>query len=319
MIWKPGIVILTTGMLLFGCGYLENTDLQYPMERMEMLLASDTGQQTADLFTKDLCVITGKEESEDFMINAPAAGLFGDDKQEVLFQKNPFEQMYPASITKIMTALVTLKYADLKDRVTVGDEVVITEAGASMCNIRPGDTLTVEQLLYGLMLPSGNDAGNALAIHIAGSVEAFAELMNQEAKKLGATNSHFVNPHGLHNENHYTTVYDLYLIFHEALKYPEFKTIIQTVSYTADYVDSDGNAISQSWANSNRYLTGDRQAPEGVYVIGGKTGTTNAAGYCLILASQDTERHQYIAVILKADSRTNLYDNMTNIIQKIVK
>lgn len=292
---------------------------QYPPERMELLLASDSGLQTADLFTKDLCVIMGTEESEDSSINALAAGLFGDDEQEVLFQKNPFEKMYPASITKIMTALVTLKYADLDDRVTVGEEVVITEAGASMCNIQPGDSLTVEQLLYGLMLPSGNDAGNALAVHISGSVEAFAELMNEEARKLGATNSHFVNPHGLHNDNHYTTVYDLYLIFHEALKQPEFKTIINTVSYTADYTGADGSALSQTWANSNRYLTGERQAPEGVSVIGGKTGTTNAAGYCLILACEDNEHKQYISVILKADSRTNLYDNMTNIIRKIVK
>jgi len=318
MIRKPGIVILMTGVLLCGCGNTESTDLQYPVERMGAYLVSDSGLLTADLFTKELCVITGQEESEDAFINAQAAGLFSMDDQTVLFQKNPFERMYPASITKVMTALVTLKHANLQDKVTVGDEIIITEAGASMCNIKTGDTLTVEQLLYGLMLPSGNDAGNALAVHISGSVEAFSELMNQEARRIGATNSHFLNPHGLHSEDHYTTVYDLYLIFQEAMKEPEFKTLISTVNYTADYTDSEGNPVSQTWANSNRYLTGDRQAPDGVYVIGGKTGTTNAAGYCLIMASEDANQNQYISVILKAGSRPNLYDNMTNIIQKIV-
>ncbi|MGL5437480.1 MAG: D-alanyl-D-alanine carboxypeptidase family protein [Lachnospiraceae bacterium] len=318
MIRRPAITLLMTSILLCGCTGGERADLQYPVERMDTYLVSDSGLQIAEMFTKELCVITGTEESEDSRINAQAAGLFGVDDQTVMFQKNPFERMYPASITKVMTALVTLKYADLQDKVTVGDEVIITEAGASMCNIKPGDTLTVEQLLYGLMLPSGNDAGNALAVHISGSVEAFSDLMNQEARRIGATNSHFLNPHGLHDENHYTTVYDLYLIFHEALKSPEFRTLISTTGYTATYIDSEGNPASQTWANSNRYLTGERQAPDGVYVIGGKTGTTNAAGYCLIMASEDADQNQFISVILKAGSRPDLYDNMTNIIQKIV-
>lgn len=315
---KSGIMIAAAGLLLCGCGNSGQTDLQYPIERMESYLAADSGLYTAALLADDLCVITGSESSEDAAVNAEAAGLFGDTQQTVLFQKNPFERMYPASITKIMTALVTLKHADLQEQVTVGDEVIITEAGTSMSNIQPGDTLTVEQLLYGLMLPSGNDAGNALAVHISGSVEAFSDLMNQEARRIGATGSHFSNPHGLHNENHYTTVYDLYLIFHEALKLPEFKTLISTVNYTAEYTDAEGNPATLSWANSNRYLTGERQAPDGVYVIGGKTGTTNAAGYCLIMVSEDSDQNQFISVVLKAGNRSDLYENMTNIIQKIV-
>ena len=118
--------------------------------------------------------------------------------------------MNPASTTKIMTAILALKYGNLSDSVTVGNEVVITEPGASLAKIKPGDTLTMEQLVYGLMLPSGNDAANAIAIHMAGSIDAFVEMMNKEAKEIGAVDTHFVNANGLTNPDHYTSAYDLY-------------------------------------------------------------------------------------------------------------
>ena len=225
---------------------------------------------------------------------------------------------YPASITKILTALIAIRDGDLTDSVTVGPETVITETGASLAHINPGDTLTMEQLLYGLMLPSGNAAGAAIAVHMAGSTEAFAEKMNETAHALGATDTHFVNPHGLNNEDHYTTAYDLYLIFNEALKYPEFRKIIGTVSYQAQYTDSTGQVKTQGWKNSNQYLNGKSKAPEGVAVIGGKTGTTRAAGSCLILGCQDESGNDYISVVLKAENRDVLYDNMTKIMGKIV-
>src|SRR5699024_3631243 len=142
-----------------------------------------------------------------------------------LFQKNALQQMNPASTTKIMTALLALKYGNLSDLVTVTDAAVITETGSSMAGILPGDKLTLEQLLYGLMMPYGNDAANAIAVHIAGSVEAFADMMNEEAWRIGATGTHFVNANGLTAEGHYTTAYDLYLMFHEALGYETFRDI----------------------------------------------------------------------------------------------
>ncbi|MCI6886253.1 MAG: D-alanyl-D-alanine carboxypeptidase [Lachnospiraceae bacterium] len=272
----------------------------------------------ADTFASDLCVVTGEEESSDPSVNAESAGLFSIADQQVIFQKQVFERMHPASITKVMTALLAVKYGNPDDLVTVGEETVIREAGASLCNIHPGDTLTLEQLLYGLMLPSGNDAGTAIAVHMAGSIEAFSERMNEEARKIGATDTHFVNPHGLTDETHLTTAYDLYLILNEALKYPEFRKIIGTADYVAQYQDGQGNEISQTWHNSNKYLNGERETPEGLQVLGGKTGTTNAAGYCLILACEDEKGQDYVSVVLKAGSRSDLYDNMTNIIRKIV-
>lgn len=317
---RRGVGIVLAVTILTGCVPKVSEELAYQDARLDAVYASmqDGTAERAKTFAEDLCVITGSEEAFDTQVDCEAAAVFGIDDQSVLFQKQAYKRLYPASITKVMTALVVLKHGNLEDIVTVGDEAVITETGSSLCNIKPGDTLTMEQLLYGLMLPSGNDAGASIAVHMAGSMEAFAGMMNQEARALGATDTHFMNPHGLHDENHYTTAYDLYLIFNEALQYPEFGKIIGTTEYAVSYTDGEGNAKSQTWKNSNRYLTGEREAPPGITVLGGKTGTTQAAGYCLIMASEDQKGQDYISVVLKAGSRPNLYDNMTNIIQKIV-
>lgn len=307
---------LLTGLALSGCS--RQMQVAYESTRMEAMAEDMRENAQANSFAMDLCVVTGMEGETDDSVTAEAAAVFGVDTKEVIFQKNPFERLYPASITKIMTALIAIRDGNLSDSVTVGPEAVITETGASLAHINPGDTLTMEQLLYGLMLPSGNDAGAAIAVHMAGSTEAFVEKMNETARALGATDTHFVNPHGLSNEEHYTTAYDLYLIFHEALKYPEFQKIIGTVSYQAQYTDSTGQTKTQEWKNSNQYLNGKSKAPEGVTVIGGKTGTTRAAGSCLILGCQDANGNDYISVVLKAENRNVLYDNMTKIIGKIV-
>ena len=310
------LLILT--FLLSGCGQ-KDAVYDYGPEKMTAMIEQIPDERLqAPSFASALCVIMGDEPEPDSTVTAKAAGVFSLKDGEVLIQKNPYERMNPASITKIMTALIAVRDGDLEESVTVGQETVITEPGASLCHIAPGDTLTMEQLLYGLMLPSGNDAGAAIAVHMAGSIEAFAEEMNKTAHQLGAVDTHFINPHGLTDENHYTTAYDLYLIFQEAMKYPEFQKIVGTVSYTATYTDGSGAVKMQKWENSNRYLSGNVAAPEGVTVLGGKTGTTQAAGSCLILGCQDDSESQYVAVILKAENRGTLYENMTNIIQKIV-
>ena len=143
--------------------------------------------------------------------------------------------------------------------------------------------------------------------------------MNSEAKALGATGSHFVNPHGLHNENHYTTAYDLYLIFNEAIKYDSFNEIIHMTSYQTAYYDKDGKAKELTVNNTNRFLRGDFQAPENITVIGGKTGTTNAAGHCLILLSRDTSGAPYISVILNSSASDVLYPEMVQLLEQINK
>lgn len=273
----------------------------------------------ADGFASSLCVLGAEETWAEDGVDAEAAAVFDLSDRQVIFGKNAFEQLYPASITKVMTAILAIKYGNLEDKVTVTDAAVITEAGATLCGIRPGDELTLEQLLYGLMLPSGNDAAAAIAVHIAGSIDGFADMMNEEAARLGATGTHFTNPHGLTDTAHYTTAYDLYLIFNEALKLPKFREVTQCTAYTANYVDRSGAAVSKEWKGGNWYLTGERETPEGLTVFSGKTGTTSAAGFCLVMASRDMAGGEYISVVLKAASRPALYENMTEIIQKIEK
>ncbi len=311
---------LTAGFLLCSCGKKEEAlDRPYSFtERSFPVELTDSTDGYASLFASDLCVVTDESQYSPSDTTSEAAGLFDITDGQVMYSKNAFERLYPASITKVMTALIAIKYGDLTDTVTVTEDAVITEAGATLAGIHPGDQLTMEQLLYGLMLPSGNDAGAAIAVHMAGSIDAFAELMNREAQKLGATGTHFMNPHGLTNANHYTTAYDLYLIFNEALKQPEFRKVTGTTSYTADYTDGSGNPVSTTWEGGNWYMVGQRQTPDGLTVFSGKTGTTSAAGFCLIMASRDQKEKEYISVVLKAPSRPGLYDNMTNIISKIV-
>lgn len=124
---------------------------------------------------------------------------------------------------------------------------------------------------------------------------------------MGATRSHFVNPNGLPDENHYTSVYDLYLIFQNAVQDQTFLDIISTMSYDVVYTDVNGAGVEKTWENTNQYLTGKEKAPEGITVVGGKTGTTGAAGYCLVLYSYNASGQPIVSIVLKADGKSNLY------------
>ena len=315
----PGGILLALTVSLAGCSS-SLQDAYVLEERIPSLAAGAEGAgYYAEPFAEDLCVVTDESAFDEGHVTSEAAALFDEDGREVLYSKDAFERLYPASITKVMTALVALEYGNLSDQVTVTEDAVITESGASLCGIEPGDVLTLEQLLYGLMLPSGNDAGAAIAVHIAGSIEAFADMMNAEADRIGAVDTHFVNPHGLHDPDHYTTAYDLYLIFHEAMKNPVFREITGTTAYTASYRDRSGQTVSKTWKGGNWFMTGERETPAGITVIGGKTGTTQAAGYCLIMAEEAADGGEYVSVVLKSDSRPALYDNMENIISIIDK
>ncbi|MGN0306764.1 MAG: D-alanyl-D-alanine carboxypeptidase family protein [Lachnospiraceae bacterium] len=251
------------------------------------------------------------------MSQATAAALFDVNNSTIIYAKNLHNRLYPASLTKVLTAVVALKNASPDDIITVTDGARITESGATLCGLEAGDTLTMNQALHALLIQSANDAANAIAIHVAGSVEAFARMMNEEARALGATNSNFVNPHGLSDDNHYTTVYDLYLIFNEAINYEMFREIIHTSSYETIYQNSKGEDKEMSFSTTNFFLRGTVSSPDKVTVIGGKTGTTNAAGNCLILLSKDTAGNPYISVILQSKERQLMYEEMVDMLEEI--
>ncbi len=264
------------------------------------------------MFAQDLCVTASEVQLEGYepASDLHAAGLFDLENDQVLAGYKLFERLYPASTTKVMTAYVALKYGNLDDVVTVSEHATDFNWDEVTCGLRTGDTVTMYDLLCGLILHSGNDCGTAIAEHISGSEEAFVELMNSEAAALGATGSHFVNPHGLHDENHYTTAYDLYLIFNACIKDQRFVDIISMDSYDGTLTGADGTVRTETWVPSNYYSGGLTEAPEGIRVIGGKTGTTDQAGNCLIIYDEDLENHPYISVVMGASDRTQLYEQM---------
>ena len=317
IIIQSSVLLAAAALSLSACGKKGGLEEAYSYEERSQLMSAHGGSELAPLFAEDLCVVTDSQDGDTSM-NAEAGALFNVTDRSVVYSKNAFERLYPASTTKVMTAIIALEEGNLSDQVTVTEDAVITEAGASLCGIKPGDVITMQDLLYGLMMPSGNDAANAIAVHMYGSIDAFADRMNVRARELGATGTHFMNPSGLTDENHYTTAYDLYLMFNEAMKLPLFREIIAEDSYTANYQNGAGEAVSKTWTVGNWYQKGERETPAGVSVLGGKTGTTQAAGYCLIMASNDSQDKEYISVVLKSDSRPSLYDNMTYIISKIV-
>lgn len=276
--------------------------------------------ETGHLMGTALCIANEDITSADVdMTQAEGAGLFDISNHETVYAKNVHEKLYPASTTKILTAYLVLKHGNLNDIVTISKENVMLENDSSNCGLKAGDQISVKDLLYGLMLRSANEAANALADYISGSTEAFADLMNQEAYALGATNSHFMTANGLHHEDHYTTVYDLYLIFEKALENDTFREICGSTSYTANYQDKNGKAISVEWKNTMQYFTRNQIPPEGVTILAGKTGTTSKALSCLTILAENEQGEEYISIILKSKDRGVLYEEMNDLLEEINK
>lgn len=215
----------------------------------------------------------------------------------ILSGKNIHEPYYPASITKILTALIIIKHCDLNDTVTFSGSAVNTlEPGASILGARAGDQLSVRDCLYALLLQSANEVANALAEHCSGSIEAFAELMNEEARALGCTDSHFANPSGLNDENHYTSAYDMALIARAAFLDPTFVEIDSTIYY--DVLPGQLKQYPDGWryyAHHRMLRKSDSLYYEGI--IGGKTGYTSLAGNTLVTCAKRNDL-TLIAVVL---------------------
>ena len=313
------ISVISAGVIaLTSCGSVEFPSRYNLFDTTTEYGLNEGSSSAAPLFARDLCVIgDGMFDMGDFdSSRAESSGIFDIGKRDVSFADDIFQKMYPASTTKILTSLVAIENGDLNETITVSQSAMdALEYGSSTCGLQVGDTVTLEQLLYGLMLRSGNEAANVIAEMIAGSIENFAGLMNERAQEIGATHSHFVNANGLHNDDHYTTVYDLYLIFNEALKNEDFYKIISTKEYSTTYKNSAGEDVTVNWASTNQYLNGDSEVPEGFTVIGGKTGTTNAAGSCLVLLSTK-KNDSYISIVMRAPSHIDLYNYMTTILEK---
>ena len=237
-------------------------------------------------------------------INAKSAISVELSTGKIVYEKNAHERMYPASTTKVMTALLVLENCSLDEKAIVSyDAITAVPSGYSIANLQVGEEMTIKDLLYALMLPSANEAANVLAEHVAGSVESFATLMNTKAEELGCETTHFVNPNGIHNDDHYSSAYDLYLIAREAMKNETFRKIVSTTKYTLPstekYPEND-----RTYTNTNKLIiyNNSNRADNFYYkdAIGIKTGYTSQAGRCVISAAS-RDGLEFISVVLNSN------------------
>ncbi len=282
--------------------------------------SNDVGN-TATAFAENLCIpdmesLSGNEIPEGADSYGSAA-FFDVKNKKTLYSKNVYTRMYPASLTKVMTALVAIENCDMDKILTADESCIITESDVQKIGLEVGDTMTLDQALHFLLIYSANDVANLIAVNVGGSIDGYAQLMNERAAKLGATNTHFVNPSGLHDDNHYTTAYDMYLIFNEAIKYGKFIEIIGMGEYSTLYKDTSGATVEYSCTSTNRYLRGEVNAPAQANVIGGKTGTTMMAGANLIVLVKDSSGNSYISVVMRADNVDVLYGKTNKMLESL--
>ncbi len=236
--------------------------------------------------------------------------LMEESTGTILYGKNIYKRMYPASTTKVMTAILTLEHCKLTDVATASHNAVYSvPVGYSNANIQEGEQLTIKDLLNVLLIPSANDAAFVLAEHIAGSVDAFSQMMNEKAKEIGCLNTNFVNPNGIHNENHYSTAYDLALIGKYAMQIPEFKQIVSKTSCslpkTNKYYKED------RLFNTTNYLIKPNYSKSATnyyyqYATGAKTGYTDTAKNCVIATATKDNTSLIVVTLLGKNTEEGL-------------
>lgn len=250
----------------------------------------------------------GEHDSRDFHVSAKSAALYQPQTDTFLFLKDADKQMPMASTTKIMTALVALEACELDEIVEIDDSAIGTEGSSAY--LKQGDVLTVEELLYALLLQSANDAAVAIACYAGGDIDGFSELMNRKADELGLTSTHFSNPHGLDDKDHYTTARELSIIAAEALKNPTFRKITST--YKKTFTSEDR---TRTYVNHNKLLN--------MYdgCVGVKTGYTTKSGRCLVGAAEK-DGLTFVSVTLDAPNdwqdHSKLLDFGFNTLEKII-
>lgn len=310
-------LILTAALLASLCGCAgAGFSFSDSYEEWHSTETEDSALQSTSM-AGDLAVISEEEDaastdhSDDY-----AELLVNDSTKEVVQSYHCFEKVYPASITKIMTALLTLESGKMDDEITLDHNIILSEDGAVVSTLSEGDTVSVEQVFNTMLVKSANDCAVILAEYLAGSEDAFAERMNEKAKEIGATHTHFVNSNGLHDDDHYTTAYDLYLIFKQAVQYERFVDTISQKDYTMTYTDEKGQEVTEYMTSTNHYLTNEYPVPVDVTMYGGKTGTTSEAGSCLILMTENEKDERFFSIVLGSETKDDLYHSMTALLEK---
>jgi len=240
-------------------------------------------------------------EAKKLTLSADSAIVMDVDSGAILYEKNIDKKQYPASITKIMTSLVAIENSSMSETVTYSKSAVLNlESGASNINLVPGEKLSMEESLYAILLMSANEACNGVAEHIAGSIDNYVNLMNQRAKELGCTGTHFANTNGLWMKDHYTTAHDMALISREAYKNPDFAKITGTKRYNIPKTNKAKNGHSLH-NHHGMLLAGNFPQYVYEYCVGGKTGYTLKCRYTLVTYAKK-DGMTLLSVIMRADS-----------------
>ena len=233
-------------------------------------------------------------------VSAESAILVEVSTGRIIYEKNSTKQMFPASTTKMMTAILVIENCDLQETATVSETALQNiPSGYVTCNLSVGEEISVNDLLYALMIPSANDAAFVLAEHVAGSVDAFSDMMNSKAREIGCTNTHFVNPNGIHDSKHYSTAYDLYLIAKYCMQNETFKDLVSTTEYTLPATNMH-DVEDRSFSTTNDLLNPEKTNYYKT-ATGIKTGHTSMAGYCLVSESS-RDGLDFISVVLNGET-----------------
>ena len=261
---------------------------------------------TFGILTLFISKIYGAEETKNFVdIASKYAVVIDFDTGRVLYEKNAYEKSAMASLTKMMTSILLVENCKMDELIEVPAEA--TWIGGSEVGLKKGDKVSTKSLLYGMMLPSGNDAAYTAGLHVGGTIDNFAKMMIKKAKEIGAVNTSFANPHGLDNENHYSTAYDMALITRYALHNKYINEAVKTKTATLNF-----GSVTKTLSNTNRLL---KQYSN---IDGVKTGFTNNADRCVI-ASQTQDGQRFISVILGATNTDDRFNNAKQILDECFK
>lgn len=320
-------IVITTGALS-GCES-PDAELLGNYKAADSVVQADVGAMVDASFAPllsqwYLCDITEEMLTTDYVFDGElpdrsgSAFVINRTDNTLVFGSEMLDQVYPASITKLMTALIALKECDPHETITISPEVAKLNRG-SVSELNEGDVISVYNLLICLLTASANNAAVALATYLSGSEEAFAKRMNEEMARLGINDTNYVNSSGLHESNHYTTPYDMYIVYQECMKYEEFREIMEICRTEYEYYNAKGELRVREIETTNQFKLGNYPFPENITILGGKTGTTTQAGYCLMLHVQGASGMEYILGVYHAQTEEKLYTKLNDLMSTYCK
>jgi D-alanyl-D-alanine carboxypeptidase (penicillin-binding protein 5/6) len=314
------LFVILTLFISIVCIVNNHVKAAYPDADSVTYIMDDLVHQSdnVDFQQKDTIVYRDDSTQADLFPDNYYVLFINETDQSVLAAKNVHQRMYPASMTKMMTAIVVADAVEagsisLDDMVTITQNYDLTAEDVAPSQLHRGYSISVKDLLYGLMLESNNYYALYLAEYVAGDVQSFCDRMNEKAMQLGATNTHFMNPHGLDNPNHYSTAYDMYLIIKEVHNHQILRDIDGFDTYTYTFYDSNGSAIDTESTATNLFVTGDASLPAPFQLESWKTGTTDGAGNCLAMYLKKDGK-DYVVVASAGNSKADLYDSIIRLL-----